>query len=347
MKYGEHITRNRGAIRFLALALGIPQGLIGLWALLAPRSFYDDFPAGTDGWVAVLGPFDAHLVTDVGALFLALGFLMCFAAASLRRGTVIAAAIAWLIFAVPHLLWHLFNLEAYGTADTVGNVVTNGWVVLGGALLLWLARSPRHAPPAAATAPAGQDGIRIPVVSDGGAGLPARAAFRQSKREVGKVMDPIRVYAHHTTLMLGYGALETATGRADRVEPNLKKLVAAKAAALAGCEFCIDIASGLAGAAGVGEAKLRALPAYRDSPEFTELERLALDLTVGMTRTPVAVSDELFAALRDHLDEAQLVELVHEIALENYRARFNWAFGIGSQDFAAGSYCVRPEAVPA
>jgi hypothetical protein len=46
MGYGDHITRHRGAIRFLLLALGIPQALIGLWALLAPSSFYDDFPAG-------------------------------------------------------------------------------------------------------------------------------------------------------------------------------------------------------------------------------------------------------------------------------------------------------------
>ena len=124
MSYGDHITRNRGAIRFLLFALGIPQALIGLWALLAPRSFYDDFPAGTSGWVNVLGPFDEHLVTDVGALFVGLGFLLAFAAVSLRRGTVLAAAIAWLIFAVPHFAWHVVNLEPYGTADAVGNTVT-------------------------------------------------------------------------------------------------------------------------------------------------------------------------------------------------------------------------------
>ena len=68
-----------------------------------------------------------------------------------------------------------------------------------------------------------------------------------------------------------------------------------------------------------------------------------LDLAVGMTRTPVDVSDELFAALREHFDEAQLVELANEIAIENYRARFNWAFGIGSQNFSEGSFCARPE----
>jgi hypothetical protein len=148
---GDQVERNRGAIRFLLFALGIPQALIGLWALLAPSSFHDDFPAGTDGWVDVLGPFDEHLVTDVGALFVALGFLLCFAAVSLRRETVVVATIAWLIFAIPHLAWHVFNLEPYGTADAIGNTAALAWTVLAGLLVLLLLRAPARpsgAPPA-------------------------------------------------------------------------------------------------------------------------------------------------------------------------------------------------------
>lgn len=342
MSYGDHITRNRGAIRFLLLALGVPQALIGLWALVAPSSFYDDFPAGTSGWVDVLGPFDEHLVTDVGALFVALGFLLCFAAISLRRGTAIAAAIAWLIFAIPHFAWHVFNLEPYDTADAVGNVATLTWTVAGGALVLFLLRRPGRS----RTAEPGVDGARIAGVPDSRAGLMARSAYSYSRRALGQVTEPTRVFAHHPTLMAGYGALEYATEKADRLPPDLKKLASTKAAALSGCEFCIDIGSSLAAEAGIAEAKLRALPEYSTSPEFSDVERLVLDLTVGMTRTPVVISDELFAALREHFDEAQLVELVNEIAIENYRARFNWAFGIGSQNFTDGAYCARPEAVP-
>lgn len=141
--HGDRVTRNRGAIRFLLLALGVPQGLIGLWALVAPSSFHDDFPVGTAGWVDVLGPFDEHLVTDVGALFLALAFLLCFAATTLRRETVFAAAVAWLIFAIPHFAWHVFNLEPYGTADAVGNVATIAWTVAAGLLVLFLLRRER------------------------------------------------------------------------------------------------------------------------------------------------------------------------------------------------------------
>jgi alkylhydroperoxidase family enzyme len=344
MSYGDHVTRNRGAVRFLLFALGIPQALIGFWALFAPRSFYGDFPAGSDGWVHLLGPFDEHLVTDVGALFVALGFLLAFAAVSLRRGTVIAAATTWLIFSIPHLVWHVLNLGPYGTADAVGNTASLVWTVIGGFLILFLARTVDATPKAATTNP---DAMRVTGVQDGKAGLLARFAFSYSKREYGAVMDPTRVFALHPTIMLGYGGLEYATAKADRVPHDLKALAATKAAALAGCEFCIDIGSSISAKAGVSEAKLRALPDYSTSPEFSDVERLALDLAVAMTRTPVSVSDDLFARLREHFDETQLVELANEIAIENYRARFNWAFGIGSQGFTEGAYCARPEAVPA
>jgi alkylhydroperoxidase family enzyme len=64
-----------------------------------------------------------------------------------------------------------------------------------------------------------------------------------------------------------------------------------------------------------------------------------------MTRTPVEVSDALFARLQQHLNNAQLVELTAVIAWENYRARFNHAFGIESANFTEGAVCALP--VPA
>jgi alkylhydroperoxidase family enzyme len=341
---GDHLTANRGAIRFLLLALGVPQALIGLWALVSPHTFYDDFPAGTDGWVHVLGPFDEHLVTDVGSLFIALGVVLVLAALSLRRGAVLAAATGWLIFSVPHFLWHVFNLEPYSTADAVANTVTLGWTVVGGVLVLVLAlRRPegRRAP-----APGTAKGGRVPGVSDARAGLLARAAYRYSRREYGVVPEPLRVFAHHPGILAGYVGLEYATEKADRMPHRLKVLAATKAAALAGCEFCMDIGSMISSKAGVTEEQLRALPQHSTSDLFSDDEKLVLDLAVGMTRTPVDVPDELLERLCARFDEAQVVELVNEIAVENYRARFDWAFGIGSQGFTEGAFCVRPEQAP-
>ena len=82
---------------------------------------------------------------------------------------------------------------------------------------------------------------------------------------------------------------------------------------------------------------------YRESEHFDERERLILDLAVAMTVTPVQVSDGLMAALAEQFDEAQLVELVNLIAVENLRSRFNAAFGLGAAGFSEGMACARME----
>ena len=91
------------------------------------------------------------------------------------------------------------------------------------------------------------------------------------------------------------------------------------------------------------EAQLRDLPVYHTSDVFSELEKCILDYASAMTRTPVEVSDDLFARLRQRFTQAQLVELTAAIAWENWRARFDHAFGIEAQGFSAGAYCPLPE----
>ena len=93
----------------------------------------------------------------------------------------------------------------------------------------------------------------------------------------------------------------------------------------------------------MSEAQLRQLPRYQASAAFAPLEKLVLDYAVAMTNTPVEVPDALFARLREHFADAELVELTAAIAWENYRARFDHAFGIGAQGFSEGAYCPLPE----
>jgi alkylhydroperoxidase family enzyme len=61
-----------------------------------------------------------------------------------------------------------------------------------------------------------------------------------------------------------------------------------------------------------------------------------------MAHTPVEVSDSLFSRLRDRFTEPQLVELTSAIAWENYRARFDHAFGIEGENFSEGAVCALP-----
>jgi len=63
-----------------------------------------------------------------------------------------------------------------------------------------------------------------------------------------------------------------------------------------------------------------------------------------MTHTPVEVPDALFQRLRGQFSEAQMVELTATIAWENYRARFDHAFGIEAEGFSEGAYCALPVA---
>jgi 4-carboxymuconolactone decarboxylase len=72
------------------------------------------------------------------------------------------------------------------------------------------------------------------------------------------------------------------------------------------------------------------------------LDRLVLEYADAMTRTPVEVPEALFARLLERFSEAQLVELTSAIAWENYRARFDHAFGIEGENFTEGTVCAMP-----
>lgn len=93
---------------------------------------------------------------------------------------------------------------------------------------------------------------------------------------------------------------------------------------------------------GISAEQIANLNSYRSDFNFSDLERLVLEYADGMTRTPVEVSDALFARLREKFTEPELVELTSAIAWENYRARFDHAFGIEAENFTEGAVCAMP-----
>ncbi len=84
---------------------------------------------------------------------------------------------------------------------------------------------------------------------------------------------------------------------------------------------------------GASVEKIDAVAGWRDSDLFDDRERAALALAEGMSTTPADVTDAVFADVRARFTEEQTVELVCAVAMENYRARFNRAFGVESQGF--------------
>jgi alkylhydroperoxidase family enzyme len=89
---------------------------------------------------------------------------------------------------------------------------------------------------------------------------------------------------------------------------------------------------------------MEALADYANSPLFSDLEKTVLQYADAMTHTPVEVPDALFERLREKFGEAGMVELTATIAWENYRARFDHAFGIEAEGFSEGAYCALPVA---
>jgi hypothetical protein len=115
-------VRERGLVRILLVGLGIPAVVIGTWAAFAPRSFYEDFPGFGQVWVRPDGPFNEHLVRDVGELNLALAFLTLAAVVWCTPVLVRQVAGAWLVEGVPHVVYHLRHLDPLASDAKVASI---------------------------------------------------------------------------------------------------------------------------------------------------------------------------------------------------------------------------------
>ena len=99
------------------------EAMVGMWALLAPMSFYRSFPVPGHAWVSLLPPYNEHLTRDVGELSLALAVLLVAAAVTGQRLLSAVAIIATAVYAVPHAVYHALHLEGFPTGDAVAQMV--------------------------------------------------------------------------------------------------------------------------------------------------------------------------------------------------------------------------------
>ena len=161
----------------------------------------------------------------------------------------------------------------------------------------------------------------------------------------GSGIEPVEIWARQPKMMSGMGKFQGAVRKGNSVDERLKNLVELKGAQMIGCEFCVDLGSQICRNSGFSDEELLALPRYRESELFTEREKLALDYAVGVMRTPVDVTDELFARMKEHFTDEQLVEITALLTVVNLD-RFNAAFGVGAAGFSEGMVCVPPDRPP-
>jgi len=106
--------------------------------------------------------------------------------------------------------------------------------------------------------------------------------------------------------------------RQSGLEPALRELVKIRASQINGCAFCLDMHTKDARAAGETEQRLYTLPAWRDTPFFSERERAALAWTEAVTRVSEShVPDETYETVREHFTEKELVDLTLAIVAIN------------------------------
>jgi hypothetical protein len=129
-------------VRVGLAVLAVQGAVLGMWAGFAPRSFYDDFPGLGRHWVVVDGPYNEHLVRDVGWLNLALTVVTVWAAVTLARSLVLAVLVGWLVADLPHLVYHAANLDGLSTGDGTAEIVSLALgPAIAAALLVLVARS--------------------------------------------------------------------------------------------------------------------------------------------------------------------------------------------------------------
>jgi hypothetical protein len=122
--------------RYGLLTIAFLQLGVTLQALLAPKSFYEDFPLGR-GWVQAYPAYNDHLIYDYGAYTLGALVALVIAAIWLDRRVVQVATASWLVSATIHLVNHVVTVGRYSTGDAVANLTgLLLFVVIPGGLLL-------------------------------------------------------------------------------------------------------------------------------------------------------------------------------------------------------------------
>ena len=112
------------------------------------------------------------------------------------------------------------------------------------------------------------------------------------------------------------------------VPARTKELIALMVGWLNACDYCTCVHEEIAIKLGIDVETLAELGDFAASSRFSPAERAALSATVSLTREPRALPPSVLAALREHYDDAQLVEILALIGANNYVSRLSNALSI-------------------
>jgi alkylhydroperoxidase family enzyme len=161
-------------------------------------------------------------------------------------------------------------------------------------------------------------------------GLMMKLAYAMTRRQFGKVVTPLKVFA--VRLPIAFGLFSSKISKLDKklqLPPETVMLVRERVARLNICLFCIDIGRSFVIKASMNEAKFDALEEYSTSPLFSEAERSALDYVTELTRDK-QVKPDTFARFARHYSERAICETVWLVASEHFYNMTNIGLNIYS-----------------
>ena len=153
-------------------------------------------------------------------------------------------------------------------------------------------------------------------------------AFEGMRRNLGFIPNSMLILQRKPKIARALQQLTAAIwDPAGEVDRGFKRLIAHVASRAAGCRYCMAHTAGGALHFGVQEGKLAAVWEFRTSPLFSEAERVALDFAIAAASVPNGVTDAMFAELRKHWSETEIVEIVAVIATFGFLNRWNDTMG--------------------
>ncbi len=154
--------------------------------------------------------------------------------------------------------------------------------------------------------------------------VPLQGAFDAYRRTLGFVPNSVLIMQRRPKMVVALSQLAAAIwDRESTVDLGFKRLVAHMASRAHGCQYCMAHTAGAALRLGVDADKLDQLWNYQTSPLFSPAERVALDFAIAAGSVPNAVDDAMFARMKEHWSDEDIVEITGVIALFGFMNRWN------------------------
>lgn len=155
---------------------------------------------------------------------------------------------------------------------------------------------------------------------------------------LGFVPNSVLTMQHRPAIAAAFIELNRAVMHNEgRLSSEQKRLVALVSSATAGCRYCQAHTALAAQRFGASSERLGAIWSFRDSPLFTEAEKVAFEYALAASSVPNAVDAELHDRLRAHWDAGEIVELTAVIALFGFLNRWNDSMATTLEPQAASS----------